>query len=338
MGATIKDVAKLANVSTATVSRVINEKGVVAPEKERRVLDAIKELCFTPNAIAQSLKQRKSKLIGMMASDMSVSFFVGVLKILEEALLQSGYQIIISNTYDSPETESQLIQLMAQGRCDILLVNSTGGNEELLAQVQAGGIQLLGYDRFSENVSYPAVYLDKLRGTYMLLSHLYDLGHRRICLVTGDPKLSTNIQRCQGVTQFLKEKNLPQDSIQIRQKEFTTDFGQQVMEEMNSQASPPTAYIAGSVAIAIGIIRYCEAHGLSIPGDVSLACFGNFLHAGLVKPTLLYIDDEYRAVAEQLLEWIRIVDRGEGSIPNENVVLEPRLILGDSCGPPPSKV
>ena len=335
MNATIKSVARLAEVSTATVSRVINGTGVVAPETERRVQEAIKELRYTPNAIAQSLKQKKSKLIGMMASDMSVSFFVGILKTLEKALLESGYQIIIANTYDSPKMEGQLIQLMAQGRCDILLVNSTGGNEELLAQVQSSGVRLLGYDRFPENAIYPSVYLDKVRGTYLLLSHLYNLGHRRICLITGDPNLSTNILRRRGIAQFLKEKNLPENSIQIREKEFTTEYGQQVVEEMQAQAAPPTAYIAGSVAIAIGVVRYCEDHGLSIPGDISLACFGNYLHAELIKPSLLYIDDEYWAVAQQLLEWIRIIDKGADKIPNENVVLEPRLVPGDSCGPPP---
>lgn len=334
MGTTIKDVARVAGVSIATVSRVVNNKGMVAPEKEQQVLAAVKALRYTPNAIAQSLKHKKSKLIGMMASDISVSFFVGVLKILEQELLQSGYQIIIANTYDSPETESQLINLMTQGRCDILLVNSTGGNDAQLAELQEAGIRLFGYDRYPENRAFPAVYLDKIKGTYMLLQHLYQLGHRRICLITGSPQLSTNIQRCQGVAQFLKDTGLPEDSVLIRQKAFSTEYASEVLEEMYRLDSPPTAYIAGSVALAIGVMQYCEAHGISIPGDVSLACFGNFRNAELITPSLLYIDDEYPAVAKQLLEWIDIAENGNGKIPNENVVLEPRLILGDSCAPP----
>lgn len=334
MGSTVKDVARLADVSIATVSRVINNKGLVAPEKEQRVLAAIKELRFTPNAIAQSLKQKKSKLIGMMASDMSVSFFVGVLKILEQELLESGYQLIVANTYDSPETENRLIDLMTQGRCDILLINSTGGNDDRLAELRASGVHMLGYDRYPENGAFPSVYLDKVKGTYMILEYLYNLGHRRFCLVTGSAQLSTNIQRRKGIEQFLEDKKLPQESVQICQSSFSGDYAKYVIAQMQKQENPPTAYIAGSVSIAIGIIQYCETNGLSIPRDLSLACFGDFWNSDLIKPSMVYIDDQYRDVAAQLLKWIRSIERGESDIACENVVLEPKLVLGDSCGPP----
>lgn len=334
MGTTVKDVARLAGVSIATVSRVVNNKGLVAPEKEKQVLAAIKELKYTPNAIAQSLKQKKSRLIGMMASDMSVSFFVGVLKILEQELLEGGYQLIVANTYDSPQIESQLIDLMTQGRCDILLINSTGGNDDRLAELRVSGVHMLGYDRYPENGAFPSVYLDKVKGTYMILEYLYELGHRDFCLVTGSAQLSTNVQRRKGVEQFLKEKNLPQESVQICQSSFSGDYAKSVIAQMQQKEHPPTAYIAGSVSIAIGIIQYCEANGLSIPEDLSLACFGDFWNSDLIKPALVYIDDQYRDVAAQLLKWIHSIETGEGDISCENVVLEPRLVLGDSCGPP----
>ena len=334
MGATIKDVARLANVSIATVSRVVNNKGIVVPEKEQRVLEAVKKLHYTPNAIAQSLKHKKSKLIGMMASDMSVSFFVGVLKILEQELLESGYLLIVANTNDSPETERQLIDLMTQGRCDILLINSTGGNDDRLAELKASGVTMFGYDRYPENGAFPSVYLDKVKGTYMLLDHLYNLGHRRFCMITGSAELSTNIQRCKGIEKFLKDKKLSKDSVQIRQSTFSGEYAKKIMEEMQKRKKPPTAYIAGSVSTAIGIIQYCEKTGMSIPGDISLASFGDFWNSDLIKPSLLYIDDQYRRIAEQLLKWIRIVESGECEIACENVVLEPELVLGDSCGPP----
>ena len=334
LGTTVKDVARLAGVSIATVSRVVNNKGIVAPEKEKRVLDAIKELKYTPNAIAQSLKQKKSRLIGMMASDMSVSFFVGVLKYLEQELLESGYQLIVANTYDSPVIESQLIDLMTQGRCDILLINSTGGNDERLAELRSTGVKLLGYDRCPDNEAFPSVYLDKVKGTYLILEHLYNLGHRRFCLITGSAQLSTNVQRCKGVEQFLNDKGLPSESVQICQFSFSGDYAKQVMEQMQAQENPPTAYIAGSVSIAIGIIQYCEMHGLSIPEDLSLASFGDFWNSDLIKPSLVYVDDQYRNVAKQLLEWIKVIESGEGDLILESVVLEPQLVIGDSCGPP----
>lgn len=336
MGLTIKDVAKRAGVSIATVSRVINNKGLVIPETEQKVLSAIDELHYAPNAIAQSLKNRKSKLIGMLASDLSVSFFVGILQILERELMKAGYQIILANTYDSPETEAQLIGRMTQGHTDILLVNPTGGNDELLAKVQASGVHLLGYDRYPGNRQFPSVYVDKRQGIYMILSHLYSLGHRRMCFLSGPERLSTNQDRCAGIRQFLADYDLAEDSVVICQSEFTEFFAQQVAEEQQRGPNPPTAYITGSVSLATGIVKYCERRGVSIPEDLSIASFGTFRDYTIIKPSLLHIDDEYVAVARQLLRWIRALERTEGPAGESfaDVVIPPRLICGDSCAPP----
>ena len=338
MEVTIKDVARLAGVSISTVSRVINQKGLVTPEKERQVVAAIEQLHYTPNAIAQSLKHKKTKLIGMMTSDLSVSFFVSVLQILERELLSEGYQIIVANTYDSPETESKLVDLMAQGRVDLILINSTGGNDERLDSLQKSGMCFLGYDRYPAHNAFPSVYVDKADGIYALLAYLYRLGHRKMCFISGPPRLSTNADRRKGVRRFLKDYHLPEDSVLIFEREFSESFAQQIVEQTIYGENAPTAYITGSLILAIGIMEFCEAHAISIPDDISLATFGTFRHDDMVRPKPLHIADEYAAVADQLLEWIRMVEGDTPVLPTDNRILKPRLIEGDSCAPPRTRI
>lgn len=334
MDITIRDVAKLAGVSISTVSRVVNQKGLVTPEKEQRVLAAVEALQYKPNAIAQSLKHKKTKLIGMMTSDLSVSFFVGILQFLEKNLLAEGYQILVANTYDNPETEQKLVDLMAQGRVDLILINSTGGNDARMASLQSSGICFLGYDRYPSGNAFSSVYVDKTAGIYQLLAHLYRLGHRRMCFITGPARLSTNRDRREGIHLFLKDYGLPEESVSIYEEEFSEGFARRVVAQTIYGENAPTAYITGSVVLAMGIIMYCEEQGISIPGDISLASFGTFRYGDMVRPSLLHIDDAYAEVAAQLLEWIRMVEGDEPVLPKTNRVIQPQLVPGDSCGVP----
>lgn len=337
MGVTIRDVARHAGVSISTVSRVLNEKGIVAPEKERRVLEAAEELQFVPSAIAQSLKQRKTKTIGLLASDFSVSFFTGVLRLLESGIRQDGYQILSANIYDSSETEARLIENMKRSRVDALIVNSTGKNDEKLAELQSSGLPILCYDRHPKNREFPAVYVDKKQGIYDLLVYFYNLGHRRICFISGPSTLSTNVDRQLGIEKFIKDYNIPSEDITCYYSQFSEDFGYQVFQETVYGENAPTAYITGSIALAEGIMLYCSAQGISIPRDVSLASFGTFRHANLIRPTLVHVDDEYRAIGEQLLNWIRVIIEGKKPLLHSSEkVIPARLVLGESSGVPRS--
>lgn len=331
MGVTIKDVAARAGVSISTVSRVLNEKGIVASDKERRVLEAVEELQFVPSAIAQSLKQKRTKTIGLLVGNFGVSFFGGILRILENGV-QNEYQIIGGNIYEDGEKEALLTENMVRSRVDILIVNPTGLNNERLCEIQSSGTPVLAYDRHPENREFPAVYVNKKHGIYELLTYYYQLGHRRICFLSGPRQLSTNIDRQAGVDQFASEH--PDVSIRCYYDEFSESFGYQMFQQTAYGEDAPTAYIAGSIAIAEGIMLYCNSHNIVIPRDVSLASFGTFQHANLIHPTLLHVDDEYRTIGEQLLAWVRMIINEKGVLPSSEKVIPPRLVLGESSGAP----
>ena len=334
MGVTIKDVAQRAGVSISTVSRVLNEKGIVTPEKERLVMEAAEELHFIPSAIAQSLKHCKTKTIGLLASNFSVSFFPEVLRILENGITRDGYQIFSANCYDIVKNEERLIDNMVRSRVDALIVNSTGGNDEMLYHLQNTGFPILCYDRHPKNREFPAVYVDKKRGIYELLVHFHQLGHRKICLISGPASLSTNVDRQKGIDQFIADYNMPKENIPCYYHEFSEGFGCQMFQETAYGPNAPTAYIVGSIAIAEGIMSYCFSHEIQIPRDVSIASFGTFRHANLVRPSLVHVDDEYRAIGEQLLSWLHIIMDGKALLHSSETVIPPRLVLGESGSVP----
>lgn len=333
MRATIKDVAKHAGVSISTVSRVLNGKGVVSPEKEKRVLRAVEELQFTPSAVAQSLKHQKTQKIGLLASDFSVTFFPEILKVLEKGLSDHGFQIISGNFYDDPDTELHLIENMVRDRVDALLVNVGSGNVDRLCEIQESGIPVFCFDRHPKNREIPAVYVDKARGIYELLTYMYRLGHRHLCFLSGPVELSTNQDRLAGVRRF--ERDHPDASVDCFFGEFSGDFGYQTFQETVYADDAPTGYITGSIALAAGIMEYCDLHDIRIPDDISLAAFGTFQYPSLIKPKLVHVDDAYAEIAQQLLEWLRTVLIEEKMLPyNRERVIPARLIMGESCAAP----
>ena len=333
MRATIKDVAKHAGVSISTVSRVLNGKGIVSPEKEKRVLQAAEALQFTPSAIAQSLKSQRTQKIGLLVSDFSITFFPGILRVLEKGLERYGFRIISGNFHDDPQAELHLIEDMARDRVDALLVNVGNQNIERLREIQASGIPVLSFDRHPENREFPSVYVDKASGIYDLLVYMYRLGHRRLCFLSGPAELSTNKDRYDGVLKF--EQDHPDASVLVRFGSFSEDFGYQTFQETAFGEEAPTGYITGSIAIAAGIMQYCNVRGIRIPEDISLASFGTFQYASLIRPTLVHVDDEYALIGQQLLDWLRLILLEEKKIPtNLERVIPARLIMGDSCSAP----
>lgn len=331
MEVTIKDVAARAGVSISTVSRVLNAKGLVAPEKEIRVLEAVEELQFVPNAVAQSLRSKRTKMIGLLVGSFDVPFFGGILRILENGL-QNSYQIISGNVYEDGEKESLLIENLVRSRVDMLIVNPTGLNDRRLYEIQCSGIPVLSYDRHPADRKFPSVYVDKKQGVYQLLDYFYQLGHRRFCFLSGPAQLSTNIDRQAGVLLFKREH--PDVEVQCHYGAYDAEFGCRLFQRTAYGENAPTAYITGSIAIAEGIVLYCTSHRIGIPRDVSLASFGTFQNDNLIHPTLLHVGDEYAAIGEKLLEWVRMLIDEKPVLSSSEHVIPSRLILGESAAPP----
>lgn len=330
MAVTINEVAKRAGVSIATVSRVINGVDSVNPRMRERVLEAITELGYVPNSIAQSLKQNCSKTIGITVSDLSVAFFAEVIKGVEKTFLPQGYATIISSTYDDPKNERTILQHMMARRVDALLVNSTGANERLLAQVVASGTPVILYDRRPRGNMFPSVYANKQRGVYISLEHLMALGHRRIMLATGPKRLSSNYDRYIGVQEFIFDSGLDPADFSFRFGEFSFAQGVSLMEELMRMERRPTAVITGSIAITAGIMQFCREKGVRIPEDIAIVSSGNFLYGDVMGARLTYMDDCIPALSASVVALLERCLTGGPPAPDYQEILEQTLHIGES--------
>ena len=327
--ATIKDVAKVADVSIATVSRVINNIDNVKPALKERVQNAIKALGFEPNQLARGLKNDVTHTIGVIISDMANPFFMGLTREIEKKVNEIGYILLVVSTDDNPEKELKYIRVMAEKRVDGIIISSTGKNEDYLNSMAESGIPVIFVDRKPFKHKLDCVYMDKAYAMYNITNMLLSKGHKRISIVMGSREIMTNFDRFAGYARSIHEANMPLDNDLIMYGEFTEAFGRQALKEIVKMADRPTAIISGSVQITRGILIEAKQLGMTIPDDFSLISYGNIDMSTLISPTLTYIDslnEKIGALAGELII-SRMANPAEKP---EQIVVEANLIMGES--------
>ena len=271
---TIYDVAKKANVSAMTVSRVINQATSIKEETRIRVLKAIEELDYIPNRSARSLTSKDSKLLSLIITDITNPFFTSVARGAEDKANEMGYQLVFSNSDENIEKESSYIRSAISRGIDGVLLVSTGDeskrNTDLLLKYS---IPFVLIDREIKDVSSDIITGDNQLGTYQLLEHLFLNGHKRISLVTGPSTISNIRDREHSYLHFIKQNNLPYNDV------FRTDltkinldlFIQKIVKQPAGQR--PTAIFAINNFLAVKLINELKTQGLKVPEDLSVVCF-----------------------------------------------------------------
>ena len=325
---TIKDVAKKAGVSIATVSRVINDTGTVSPEYVKAVQKAVEELDYQPNSVAQAMKKRTFCTIGVIMSDFSVPFFEKIIKNIEREYRGNGNLVLFVNTYDDPEIELQGIRFLVEKQADVLLISSTGENEDYLSRLQERGMSIILIDRRARKHSFPAIYVDKRVGMYQVMEYLTEMHHERVALISGPRQLTTNYDRYEGASRFYYEHALNQNNMQYFFGSFSEQYGCTVMEQLLHSGNSPTAVVVGSAVIAAGVISCCRENKVCMPDDISLISFGDLASGKLIEPRLTYVDDGHKEIGQRL---VGMVDAAlNHRLPHEEIVLQPKLVINDS--------
>ncbi len=313
MKATIKDVARLAGVSIATVSRVINDVPGIKPANRERVLAAIRELSFQPNQMAQNLKSDVTMTIGIIVSDSSDRFFITVIKSIMKTADSLGYAVLIMDTEGDAEIERRCIRAVVDRRVDGLVISPTGFNDDYLQAIKKDGTAVVLFDRRSKLKGFDMVYVDKMNAAYQLTSELITNGHRRIALAVGPKNLITNFDRFTGYIQAFYDANLPVDNDLILYGTFVEEFGREALNKVLQMPQPPTAIISGSTVITKGILVEAQNLHIRIPADLSLVSYGNIEMSSLIQPALTYVDshnlDVGQLAAKLLFERIQHPDR-----------------------------
>jgi LacI family transcriptional regulator len=333
---TIKDVAQHAQVSVTTVSHVVNQTRFVSEKTRARVLTAIEELKFVPSALARSLRNNSTQTIGMMIPNCSNPYFAEIVRGIEDACFEAGFNVILCNSDDNPLKQAQYIRVMHEKQVDGLIVLSSGGDDELGDLLREVDVPKVLVDREVDQLAVDLVELNHEAGGYLAMQHLLALGHRRVACITGPLALSSAAQRLRGYRRALDEAGLAANPDHEFVADFTSAGGYAAMQHLMSLAKPPTAVFACNDLMAIGAMCAAASVGLRVPQDLSVIGFDDIALAAFSSPPLTTIAQPKhqlgRLAARILLERIAKTDR---KLRRE--ILQPDLCLRASTGKPAAR-
>lgn len=328
---TIRDVARAAGVSPATVSRALNGSGYVSPETRQRVLDAAARLGFTPSYIARSLVRKATRTLGLLVPDITNPYFPAIARGVEDAAARAGYSVVLCNTDGDPDHEEDYIQFLRERQVDgLVLIASSPRAGELVARGDAPPVVFV--DRVPPGARADVVVVDNRRGMLEATRHLLALGHRRIGFVAGRVGSGTAEERLAGYLAALGEAGIAPDSRYIAPGDFTFQGGYQAARGLLSLPDRPTAVVAANDLMAVGVCRAALEAGLRIPRDLAVVGYDDIPMAELIHPPLTTVAQPTYQMGE--LAARLLMERLEGRAGPEprRVVLEARLVVRESCG------
>ncbi|MDR7588845.1 MAG: LacI family DNA-binding transcriptional regulator [Armatimonadota bacterium] len=330
--ATIRDVARRAGVSVATVSRVVNHSAHrVSPQTRRRVLEAVRALGYQANVIAQSLKKRASRTVALIVPDISNPFFPAIARGIEDVASQHGYAVLLCNTYEDLARERAYLDLLRKRWVDGVIFATAGTNTAHLRALRREGRPVVLVARDVDGVRIDAVLVDNYHGAYEATAHLLRLGHRRIAHIAGPASVRVAQERRRGYEQALADAGLPRDGALVGEGDFTADGGRRAVEAWLRRRADITAIVAANDLMAIGALEVLRAAGRRVPEDVAVVGFDDITFASLVSPALTTVAQPKYLMGQLAMQ--RLLELMAGESPaGRRIVLEPQLIVRDSCG------
>jgi DNA-binding LacI/PurR family transcriptional regulator len=337
---TLADVARLAGVSTYTVSKVVNSSDTTIPiskQTRKRVLMAVRQLSYEPNFIARSLATRRTKMIGMVVADIRDPYFGEMIRGVEETLHEAGYVYILSSANSKADLESFHADLFNQMRVDGILVaglTSPSQNRAVLS-LTAKGIPLVAMSSDFPPEKVPQVVLDYAQCMRIVMDHLLGLGHRRIAYIAGPSGERHNLLSIQGYKDALDAANIPFDRQFVLEGDYTPQEGRSAMARLIELKEPPTAVFCSQNIKAAGAIEALWEAGLNVPGGISVAALDSNDMCEYCSPPMTALKlprfEMGASAARILLDLLKHPDQPARS----HVVLEPRLIIRHSTASPP---
>lgn len=333
---TIYDIAELAGVSPATVSRVLNDSAPVRKSTRDAVERVIREHDYRPNVLAQSLSTKRSKTIGFILPDITNPFFASVFLEAEKRALDLGYTVMLGNSLNDTEIESQNLQILVEKQVDGIIFMGGRVNEdppksehvvEMAEVLETTPIVMIN-GKMPE-VKCWHVYSDEKQGIRDAVHYLYELGHRHIEMIGGVPGNMTTDIKLDAFREVLADHDLPTDYARTIPGRWSVEDGMSCMETLLERAELPTALIAINDLLAIGVMLKAQACGLKIPEDFSLIGIDDIYWAGIFRPHLTTISQNYTQLGPTAVDVIADLCQDE-SVEKE-IEVPTHLVLRDSC-------
>jgi LacI family transcriptional regulator len=314
--ATMNDVARLASVSIATVSHVINGTRFVSAERVERVHAAMQELGYTPDATARSLRVGRTHTIGLVIPDTSNPFFAALARWIEEAGFESGYTTILANSDERPDREHRYVSTLVSKRVDgLILAPSRGDHGTLRKLLDNARMHVVVVDRDAALPNADVVLYDNAGGSYAATRHLIDLGHTCIGCIAGPADATSAAERVKGFRNAIADAGLelPQDA--VVEGDFHFPGGREATTRLLATQEPFTALFAANDLMAAGAIRALAERGISVPGEVSVIGFDDAPLAEMISPALTTMRQPLQDMAQAAMSLLlaRITESNGGS-------------------------
>lgn len=330
--ATMKDIARLAQVSTSTVSHVINGSRFVSDEIREKVMRIVAELNYTPSAVARSLKVRETKTIGLLVTATNNPFFAEVMAGVEQYCQKNQYNLIIATTGGDAKRLQQNLQTLIHKQVDGVLLMC--GDSRFQADMELTvSLPLVVMDWWFTELNADKILDNSEHGGYLATKSMVDAGHQKIGIITGNLRKSVAKNRLQGYKKALSEANIVLNPDWIVESHFDFEGGIVGAQKLLSLSDRPTAIFCCSDTIAIGAYQAIQNQGLRIPQDISIMGYDDIELARYLFPSLSTISQPKAELGKLAVETLlqRIQE------PNENyrtLVLEPACILRESVSSP----
>jgi LacI family transcriptional regulator len=330
---TIRDVARHADVSVATVSRVINNTGKVSEELTHRVQKAILDLGFEPDFLARTWRTRITRTIAAVISDNTSPHHSIILREATVVALAHNYNLILCTTFHDPAIERRYLNMLRTRCVDGILLNSVGGCDDEVRQLTELGVPIVLLNRplADDGPHVDAVVVDSYRGSLQVVEHLISQGHRRIAMVYSDLHESHKQARFQGYQDALAAHGIAVDSELVACVPDPFGGMDQTLDRLLTVSPRPTALFAASYNSALTGLRYLRAQGRQIPADIAFAMFDDVTWGDLIDPPLTVVRNPARELGRVAMELL-FARMADGDRPPQEVRLQPELIVRRSSG------
>ena len=329
---TIRDVAKLAGVSPATVSKVLNDAPHVSQESRQRVMSAVAKLDFRPNSIARSLKSRRTLTIGLITDDLEGVFTTSMMRGVEDVTSSRGFSVFLCNSYGNADKERAHLQLLLDKQVDgVILLSGYKVRERGAPALDLGSIPVVYLYQYTRDINVPCIIPDDFGGAEIGTNHLISLGRKRIGLINGPYHYEATHHRLEGYKSALENAGISYDPSLVRSGKWYEDSGYMMAKDLMSMDNPPDALFCCSDSLAAGAIRALCELDIRVPDDIPVVGFDNRPFAAHHVPPLT-------TVALPLYEMGRmagemIVSAILGPTPEPGIHKVPcYLVRRESCG------
>lgn len=329
MAVTIKDIAKVAGVSYATVSRALNDHPEINEETKKKIKEIAKQMGYTPNAVARGLVKKNTNMIALLIPDITNPFYPEVARGVEDFARENGYCVFLCNTNWDEKNEQKYLNILKERRVDGIIIAPVSMDTYDYISENNEDIPVVYIGNRMEDSKASYVVIDDFKAGYIATEYFVKLGHTNIAFIGGHDRTTSHIDRINGYKHALMENGLETDINSIKGFSFKKESGYGTFLEMVKNRRVPTAIVAENDIIALGIMEAAEKHGYEIPKDISIIGIDDIEFGSLSKINLTTVAQPKFDIGHKSAGIL--LDLISGSVDSKQVILEPFLIVRGTC-------